>query len=40
MIARPSELPSISVRRPTLIVVLNLLIVIAGLGALFGVEVR
>ncbi len=38
--ARPSELPSLSVRRPTLIVVLNFLIVIAGLGALFGVEVR
>ncbi len=38
--ARPSELPALSVRRPTLIVVANLLIVIAGLGALFGVEVR
>lgn len=35
-----SGLPALSVRRPTLIVVLNLLIVIAGLGAIFGVEVR
>ncbi len=38
--ARVSELPSLAVRRPTLIVVANLLIVIAGLAALFGVEVR
>lgn len=38
--ARPSELPSLAVRRPTLIVVINLLIVIAGLAALLGVEVR
>jgi HAE1 family hydrophobic/amphiphilic exporter-1 len=38
--ARASELPALSVRRPTLVVVLNLLIVIAGLSALFGVEVR
>ncbi|MBT6084454.1 MAG: efflux RND transporter permease subunit, partial [Rhodospirillaceae bacterium] len=37
---RLSDLPSLSVRRPTLIVVLNLLIVIAGLAALLGVEVR
>ena len=35
-----SDLPSLSVRRPTLIVVLNLLIVVAGLSALLGVEVR
>ncbi len=35
-----SDLPSLSVRRPTLIVVVNLLIVIAGLAALLGVEVR
>ena len=34
--ARPSELPSLAVRRPTLILVINLLIVIAGLAALFG----
>ena len=38
MMARVSELPSLAVRRPTLIVVANLLIVIAGLAALFGVE--
>jgi HAE1 family hydrophobic/amphiphilic exporter-1 len=35
-----SDLPSLSVRRPTLIVVMNLLIVIAGLAAILGVEVR
>ena len=34
------DLPSISVKRPLLAAVLNLLIVIAGLGAIFGVEVR
>ena len=33
-------LPALAVRRPTLIVVLNLLIVIAGLAAVLGVEVR
>ena len=38
--ARISDLPTISVRRPTLVVVLNLLIVIAGLGAVFGIEIR
>ncbi len=38
--ARPSELPELAVRRPTLIVVINLLIVIAGLAALYGIEVR
>jgi len=38
--ARASELPSLAVRRPTLIVVVMLLIIIAGLGAMFGVEVR
>ena len=37
---RISDLPSLSVRRPTLVVVLNLLIVIAGLAAIQGVEVR
>ncbi len=40
MTARPSELPALAVRRPTLIVVMNLLIVIAGLAAISGVEVR
>ncbi len=38
--SRISDLPSLSVRRPTLVVVLNLLIVIAGLAAIQGVEVR
>jgi hydrophobe/amphiphile efflux-1 (HAE1) family protein len=38
--AKASELPALGVRRPILIVVLNLLILIAGLGALMGVEVR
>ncbi|MEE4209982.1 MAG: efflux RND transporter permease subunit, partial [Parvularcula sp.] len=33
-------LPSLSVRRPLLAAVLNFLIVIAGLAAVFGVEVR
>jgi hydrophobic/amphiphilic exporter-1 (mainly G- bacteria), HAE1 family len=37
---RISDLPGLAIRRPTLIVVINLLIVIAGLSALFGVEVR
>lgn len=37
---RISDFPSLSVRRPTLVVVLNLLIVIAGLAAIQGVEVR
>ena len=40
MITRISDLPSLAVRRPTLVVVLNLMIVIAGLAAFFGVEVR
>ncbi|MEK9671780.1 MAG: efflux RND transporter permease subunit [Rhodospirillaceae bacterium] len=38
--ARFSDLPSLSVRRPVLVVVLNLLIVIAGLAAIMGVEIR
>jgi len=37
---RFSDLPDLAIRRPTLIVVMNLMIVIAGLSALFGVEVR
>ena len=40
MSARISDLPGLSIRRPTLIVVVNLLIAIAGLSALFAVEVR
>ncbi|GAC16421.1 efflux RND transporter permease subunit [Aliiglaciecola lipolytica] len=34
------DLPSLSVRRPVLIVVINLLIMIAGIAALSGLEVR
>ena len=34
------DLPMLAVKRPLLIAVLNLLIVIAGLAALFGVEIR
>ena len=37
---RASGLPALSIRRPWLVIVLNLLIVIAGLGALRGVEIR
>lgn len=35
-----NDLPTMSVRRPYLAIVLNLLIMIAGFGALLGVEVR
>ncbi|MEW9798109.1 efflux RND transporter permease subunit [Alteromonas sp. CYL-A6] len=35
-----SDLPSLAIRRPILIVVLNLLIAIAGLSSLYGLEVR
>ena len=35
-----NDLPSLSIRRPVLIVVLNLLIAIAGFAALNGLEVR
>ena len=34
------DLPSLSVRRPVLVVVANLLIIIGGIAALLGVEVR
>lgn len=34
------DLPSLSVRRPVTIVVLNILIIIAGLSAILGLEVR
>lgn len=34
------DLPALSVKRPYLIVVVNLLIIIAGAAALMGVEVR
>lgn len=35
-----NDLPSLSIRRPVLIVVLNVLIAIAGIAAIMGVEVR
>lgn len=35
-----NDLPSLSIRRPVLIVVVNLLIVIAGISAIYGLEVR
>lgn len=37
---RTSDLPALAIRRPWLVLVLNLLIVIAGVGAFLGVEVR
>ena len=38
--AHHEDLPSLSVRRPILAIVMNLLVVIAGVAALLGVEVR
>ncbi|MDP7348790.1 MAG: efflux RND transporter permease subunit, partial [Phycisphaeraceae bacterium] len=38
--AEANDLPSLSIRRPVLIVVLNILIAIAGIAAIMGVEVR
>ncbi|MFC3095144.1 efflux RND transporter permease subunit [Alteromonas sediminis] len=35
-----NDLPSLSIRRPILIVVINLLIIIAGMSAILGLEVR
>ena len=35
-----NDLPSVSVRRPVLVLVLNLLIVLAGVAALTAVEIR
>lgn len=35
-----SDLPALSIRRPVLIIVLNLLIIIAGIAAMYAVEVR
>jgi len=40
MLNRANDLPALSIRRPILVVVMNLLIVVAGFGALLGVEVR
>jgi hydrophobe/amphiphile efflux-1 (HAE1) family protein len=37
---RTDDLPSLSVRRPILATVMNLLIIIAGIAAILGVEVR
>lgn len=37
---RDDDLPSLSIRRPTLVLVLNLLLALAGLAAISGVEVR
>lgn len=34
------DLPSLSIRRPVLVVVLNLLIIVAGIAAMYGLEVR
>jgi multidrug efflux pump subunit AcrB len=35
-----NDLPSLSIRRPVLIIVLNLLIILAGFAAVMGLEVR
>ena len=37
---RVNDLPALSIRRPLLVGVMNLLIIVAGIGALLGVEVR
>ncbi len=37
---QPNDLPGVSVRRPVLVLVANLLIVLAGLAAILAVEVR
>ena len=34
------DLPSLSIRRPVLVLVLNLLIVVAGIAAIYALEVR
>ena len=39
-ILKRDDLPSLSIRRPVLVLVMNLLIVLAGLAALIAVEVR
>jgi HAE1 family hydrophobic/amphiphilic exporter-1 len=40
MIQGANDLPALSIRRPFLVTVMNLLIIIAGIGAILGVEVR
>ena len=37
---RANDLPALSIRRPWLVIVMNLLVMIAGIGALRGVEIR
>ena len=37
---RANDLPALAIRRPWMVIVINLLIVIAGIGAWLGVEVR
>ncbi|MDP1685851.1 efflux RND transporter permease subunit [Hydrogenophaga sp.] len=37
---RANDLPALAIRRPWMVIVINLLIVIAGVGAWLGVEVR
>jgi len=39
-VGEANDLPSVSIRRPVLIVVLNILIALAGIAAIMGVEVR
>ncbi len=38
--SRIDDLPSLSVRRPILVLVFNLLIVLAGIAAILAVEIR
>ncbi|MEX2449581.1 MAG: efflux RND transporter permease subunit, partial [Rhodospirillales bacterium] len=40
MMEQANDLPGLSIRRPFLVAVLNLLIIVAGISALLGVEVR
>jgi hydrophobic/amphiphilic exporter-1 (mainly G- bacteria), HAE1 family len=40
MFQSANDLPALSIRRPFLVTVMNLLIIIAGIGAILGVEVR
>ena len=35
-----NDLPSLSIRRPVLVLVVNLLIALAGLAAIMAIEVR
>ena len=37
---RTDDLPALAIRRPWLVIVINLLLIIAGVSALLGVEVR